>query len=110
MDIVNRPFKEIQFKPTKANLELLEEIETWAADKCQYSHNQSSEYIIIMPHPKHPGLGGQSFSEFTEECPDLLKNVLETIYNDYISQMHEEKWTSDFDLDNDFGYIAIVML
>ena len=108
MNIVDRPLKEIQFQITEDNNKELSELESWLQDKSMFTSD--SEYIILLPHPKHPSYGGQSFSEFTENCPILLKDILQEIYDQYCVQMKDEKWTCSFDLTNDFGFILIAFL
>jgi hypothetical protein len=110
MNIASRPLKEIQFKRTSSNSEELEKIESWVQQNCMFQHNSSSEYFLLLPHPKHPYLGGQSFEEFTENCPLLLQSILENFYDEYHRQMKDEKWISEFDLENDFGFVLIAFL
>jgi hypothetical protein len=108
---VHRPFQEIQFTRDEVDTSQLNEIATWANSKAQYFPNDDrEEYLLSMPHPNHPSLGGMSFDEFTEDCPPLLKEILSEIYSTKIKQMNNEKWTSDFDLENDFGFILVVIL
>jgi hypothetical protein len=110
-EVSHRPFQEIRFTQSEANTSQLNEIADWAASKAQYGNLQGfEEFFIAMPHPKHPEHGGQSFEEFTEDCPPLLKEILAEIYNTRLNQMKDEKWTSDFDLENDFGFILVAIL
>ena len=110
MNITSRPLKEIQFKATESNQEELEKVEAWVQENSMFQHNSGSDYLLLLPHPKHPSLGGLSFDDFTEDCPILLKSIMEKFYDEYHKHMTEDKWTSDFDLDNDFGFVLIAFL
>ncbi len=103
-----RPLQELQIFSDKMDTSQQQEILHWLEEKAQYIATTLGEYIISLPHPKHPNFGGQSFDEFTEKCPPLLKNILSELYEKKLNQMNDEKWTSDFDLENDFGFVLIV--
>lgn len=110
-EVSHRPFQEVRFTQSEENTSQLQEIANWASSKAQYASNQGQEeYVLVMPHPIHPQYGGQSFEEFTENCPPLLKNILQEIYETRTSQMKDEKWTSNYDLENDFGFILVAIL
>lgn len=110
-EVSHRPFQEIRFTKDETNTSQLQEIADWAARKAQFVINQGKEeFILAMPHPIHPQYGGQTFEEFTENCPPLLKNILQEIYETRVIQMKNEKWTSDYDLENDFGFILVAIL
>jgi len=107
----NRPLKEIRFKKNEMDTSQLNEIKKWADLNAQFNNSQGyDEYLLLIPHPKHLSLGGQSFEEFTENCPLLLKDILTEIYESRTKQMQDEKWTSEFDLENDFGFILVAIL
>ena len=104
MNLVSRPLQELQF--TEDDQDIL----SWVQKNSMFSHNEDNEYLLLIPHPKHASLGGLSFVEFTEECPDQLKTILEELYQSYLKKMQDDKWTSDFDLSNDFGFLLIAFI
>lgn len=107
-ETTKRPLIELRFE--ESNDEQLEDVETWVSENSMFSHNEEREYILLMPHPKHPSLGGLSFDEFTKDCPDLLKEILQELYDSRVKELKEEAWTSEFDLKEDFGFVLVAFL
>lgn len=100
-----RPLIQINYDNSDTNIQLA----GWCREKAifQSCDPDLNDYIIVLPHPKHTLVGGEDIDSFTEECPEPLKSTLCDIYEERVDQMQTEKWTSSFDLENDFGFILV---
>ena len=104
--ISERPFKEICI----SDIPEMKESYDWVYSKSKFHHIENSEFIILLPHPKHKTLGGLTIEEFLMDCPEELSILIHDIYDERVKERESGNWNSGLDLDNDFGFVLIAFL
>lgn len=109
IELSERPLTEIRIpKERQSETELAE----WIFSLYDSVNEEKTEYLFILPHPKHKALGGLDIDKFIDGCPKDLASIILGVYCERVKDREagSSSNVTGFDLDNDFGFMLIAFV